>query len=110
MFYVIQHSDTELLEKYFFQYDSLSKKGEANIRHAAMMEDRLLMWKGLKQKYGTQAMSMPETGNKMIIWPIEHPDKIDSLRRTIGINQKIEDWAREIGAIYDPKMELPNKK
>jgi hypothetical protein len=89
VFFVIQHSNLELMEKYFPIFDSLARKGETNRIHVAMMEDRLLMWKGLKQKYGTQANSFKKTGDKMMIWPIEQPDKVDSLRKAVGFNNTI---------------------
>ena len=110
IFYVIDHSNLELIEKYFPKFDSLAKLGESNRKHVAMMEDRLLMWKGLKQKYGTQANSFQKTGNKLMIWPIEHPEKVDSLRKTIGFNNTVEENAKDMGAIYDPNAKLPDKE
>ena len=106
IFYVIQHSNLDLMEKYFPQYDSLAKIGEANRRHAAMMEDRLLMNKGLKQKYGSQAISNEKTGNKMKIWPIEHPEQVDSLRKAVGYKNTVKEQAKEMGAIYDPDAKI----
>ncbi len=106
IFYVIQHSNLDLMEKYFPQYDSLAKIGEANRRQAAMMEDRLLMNKGLKQKYGSQAISNEKTGNKMKIWPIEHPEQVDSLRKAVGYKNTVKEQAKEMGAIYDPDAKI----
>lgn len=109
IFFVIQHSNIDLMEKYFPAYDSLSRIGEANRKHAALMEDRLLMWKGLKQKYGTQAFSNENTNNKMVIWPISEPNKVDSLRKIVGFQNTIKEYAEDLGAIYDPNLKLPEK-
>ncbi|MBN2484385.1 MAG: hypothetical protein JXB34_00280, partial [Bacteroidales bacterium] len=70
IFYVLQHSNILLIEKYYPQLDSLAKISEANPKHAAMMMDRLLMSKGKKQIYGTQASSTLRADGKPAIWPI----------------------------------------
>jgi len=94
------------MEKYFPQYDSLAKIGEANSRLAAMMEDRLLMNKGVKQKYGSQAISNEKTGNKILVWPIEHSKQADSSRKAVGFKNTVKEQAKEMGAIYDPDTKL----
>jgi hypothetical protein len=74
-----------------------------------MMEDRLLMWKGLKQIYGTQATTSLRANKELVIWPIEDPDKVDSLRFNVGFEQSVLDNAKRLGAIYDPNEKLPKK-
>ena len=50
------------------------------------MEDRMLMNSGKPQKYGTQAYSLVEDGKTVIyIWPVEDPDKLDALRKSVGL-------------------------
>ncbi|PKP07837.1 MAG: hypothetical protein CVU08_15895 [Bacteroidetes bacterium HGW-Bacteroidetes-3] len=109
LFYVIQHSNIELMNKYFPQLDSLSKIGEADRGQAAFMQDRLLMWKGFKQIYGTQATTSLRTDKSLVIWPIMEPDKVDSLRRSIGFELSVSENAKRLGAIYNPAEELPKK-
>jgi hypothetical protein len=110
IFYVIQHSELDLMVKYFPQLDSLAQIGESSKIHAAMMEDRLLMEKGHKQKYGTQATSSLRQDEKIVIWPIEEPDKVDSLRKAAGFNLTVNENAIRLKADYNPDEKLPEEK
>lgn len=107
IFFVIQHSDVELMRQYFPSLKDLASKREAKATHAAMMEDRLLVNEGKKQIYGTQATSDSSTNGKAYIWPIENPDQVNQLRKEAGFDLTVEANARRLGAIYDPKRELP---
>src|SRR6478736_383429 len=84
IFCVIQHGEHEVMNEYFPQLDSLAQIGEASKTNAAMMEDRLLVWKGLKQKYGTQATRSLRADKVMVIWPIEDTAGVDRLRKEAG--------------------------
>ncbi|WP_367221552.1 DUF6624 domain-containing protein [Marinilabilia sp.] len=109
IFYVIQHSSIELMEKYFWQLDSLALLGEASRKNAAMMEDRLLMGKGLKQIYGSQATTNLRPDKSLVIWPVSQPDKVDSLRKSVGFELSVLENADRIGAVFNPNEELPIK-
>lgn len=102
LFYVIQHSKIEVMETYFPQLDSLSKIGEAERKHAAMMEDRLLMWRGQKQIYGSQATTTIRSDGQLVIWPVKNPNIVDSLRQAAGFEQTVSENAQRIGAFYNP--------
>jgi len=106
LYYVIQHSNLDLIEKYFPQLDRLAKIGEANKFDAATMEDRLLKWKGKKQKYGTQSDFI---NGRQAIWPIEFPDKVDSLRKTVGFKLTVNENAKRLNSVYNPNEKLPEK-
>jgi len=106
IFYIVQHSNEELLEKYFSQFKALADSGEANPRLCAMMEDRLLMWQGKKQIFGTQAADF-RPDKKMAIWPIEDPGNVDARRKKIGFNQTVEEYAKSMDVMFDPDEELP---
>ncbi len=108
-FFTVQHADKAMIEKYFPALQNLAVKGEANPLHSAMMEDRLLMYQGKKQIYGTQAADF-RADKQMAIWPIENPDSVNAIRQAIGFTQSIEAYAQEMEVIYDPKEKLPVKK
>lgn len=109
IFLVVQHSETEVMMKYFPQLDSLSKIGEASRIHAAMMEDRILMDRGQKQIYGTQATTTLSSDGKLVIWPIENPAIVDSLRKEIGFEQTVNENAKRMGATYNSLEKLSKK-
>lgn len=109
IFFVIQHSEAELIRQYFPSLKDLASRQEASPVHAAMMEDRLLVNDGKKQKYGTQATSDSTTNGKAYIWPVENPNIVNQLRKDAGFDLTVEANAKRLGAIYDPKRELPDR-
>jgi hypothetical protein len=107
-FYIVQHSDTTLMAKWFPEFKRLADIGEADKVHCAMMEDRLLMWRGKKQIYGTQASTFRED-KKIAIWPIEDPANVNERRRKIGFALTVEENAARLEAIYNENEQLPSK-
>lgn len=109
IFYVVQHSNLSAMEKYFPLLQQRAQEGEASKVHAAMMEDRILMWQGKKQIYGTQATTMGREDGRMAIWPIEDPENVNKRRAEVGMANTIEENAARLEAVYDPQAELPTK-
>ena len=111
MFLIIQHSEPETLGKYFPMFKAMADKGGASKTQACLMEDRLLMWNGKKQIYGTQASSNVRSDDmgKVVIWPIENPEEVNELRKAIGFSSTVEEYAERLGAIYDPNERLPEQ-
>lgn len=107
LFAVVQHSNLEMMEKYYPQLRALAVEGEASLIAAAMMEDRILMYKGKKQIYGTQATSELREDGSTAIWPIENPEEVNSLRASVGFEQTVEENAKRLEAEYNPDEQLP---
>lgn len=105
-FYTVQHADLELMEEWFPEFKKLAEKGEANPRQCAMMEDRLLMWKGKKQIYGTQAADFRED-KKMAIWPIEDVQNVNERRKNIGFESTVEEYAKVMDVLFNIDEKLP---
>jgi hypothetical protein len=110
IFYTIQHSDLALMDKYLPDLKRLAEMGEAKPIHAAMMEDRVLMNKGKKQIYGTQANDWFRADRKMAIWPIEDPAHVNERRKKVGFAKTVEEYAKNLPAEYNPADELPTKE
>ncbi|MFA9391504.1 MAG: DUF6624 domain-containing protein [Prolixibacteraceae bacterium] len=103
--YVIQHSDA--IEEFFPLIKEAGQKNEISMTLVAIMEDRLLMQKGLEQKYGTQSYGTKnmnaETGEEewnYYIWPIKDPENINSLRKSIGFTTTVQESAKRLGVVY----------
>lgn len=107
IFFVIQHAPLQVIETYFPQMKKLAQEGEANKILVAMMEDRLLMYQGKKQIYGTQATSMISQDGTLAIWPIENPEKVNERRKAIGFPETIEEYAGMLNATFNPNQALP---
>ena len=106
IFLVIDHSDLKIMNKYIGLFRVAVEKGYLSMNNFVTMEDRMLMNSGKPQKYGTQAYSLVEEGKTVIyIWPVEDPDKLDSLRKSVGLIP-IEDYLeivkqQNVEIIYD---------
>ena len=107
MFYVIQHTDLETVNKYYPQFKKLAKRGEASTKLCAMMEDRKLMWEGKKQIYGSQASNQLRPDGSYAIWPIENASKVNKRRKKVGFETMVEEAAAALNASYNPNEELP---
>ncbi|MFC6997787.1 DUF6624 domain-containing protein [Rufibacter roseus] len=107
LFFVVQHAPAKVIKQYLPQMQKQVKLGEANKTYAAMMEDRLLMYTGKKQKYGTQATSMLTEDGTMAVWPIKDPVNINKRRKEAGFKDTVEENAKRMNAKYNPDEKLP---
>jgi hypothetical protein len=92
-FLVIQHSTRRLREKYLPQIKSCAANGDLNLQEVALMEDRLLMESGEKQKYGTQVTS-DNTNDRWKLYPIEDIKNVNQRRKTMGLGP-LEDYVKQ---------------
>ncbi|QNL49215.1 hypothetical protein H8S90_21130 [Olivibacter sp. SDN3] len=102
---VLQHSDK--IPQYFPLVKEAGQKGEIPFRLVAMMEDRLLMYEGKEQLYGTQAKGMTVTNvekgkNEFIyfIWPVKDPANVNKRRQQAGFEDTIEENAKKMNIDY----------
>ncbi len=107
LYYVVQHSNTSTIRRYLPLMERQAQRGEASATGAATMRDRLLMFEGKKQRYGTQAANWVRPEGTTVIWPIQQPNKVNALRKKVGFRATVEQNAAELGAIYDPAEKLP---
>ncbi|MEM6843270.1 MAG: DUF6624 domain-containing protein [Bacteroidota bacterium] len=109
LFLVVQHADSETMQSYLPYLKKAVEVGEAKATWAATMEDRILMYEGKKQVYGTQASGRPKEdgSNEYFIWPIEEPETVNQRRAQIGFDLTVEENAARMNAIYNPNEKLP---
>ena len=107
IFYVVQHAPVEFMEEYYPQLEELVSRGDASKRHAAMMQDRILMYNNQKQIYGTQASNLVREDETMVMWPVKNPENVNTRREEVGIHGTIEEAAASMNAEYDPNEKLP---
>lgn len=101
---IIQHSDLKTIEKYFPLIKKANRKGDLENKYLALMEDRMLMYQGKEQIYGTQIAGRmfinPETkeeiGFKYFIWPLKDKTKVNELRKNVGFKDTIEELAKSM--------------
>ncbi|MCK6616081.1 MAG: hypothetical protein L6Q51_00390 [Cyclobacteriaceae bacterium] len=108
IFYIVQHSDLELMIKYHPELKRMASIGEARLAHSALMEDRILMHLGKRQIFGTQIFTSTITGDRFI-WPVDNSGLVNKRRFDVGITESVEEFAKRMGARYDPNEPLPKQ-
>ena len=91
--FVIQHASAEKITEYLPLLREATKNGDIPESLMALMEDRHLMYQGKEQIYGTQGSS---TNGVSYIWPIKDPENVNKLRKEIGLNETIEEYAKRL--------------
>jgi hypothetical protein len=84
LFLVIQHSDLSTQEKYLPLMREAVKNGNAKARDLALLEDRVAIFQGKMQIYGSQLFLSKET-NGYFIPPLADPDNVDKRREKVGL-------------------------
>jgi hypothetical protein len=85
LFMVIQHSDLPVQEKYLPVIREAVASGRAQPRHLALLEDRVALREGRKQRYGTQLKWDVRTKGYQLA-PLEDPDHVDERRQAVGLS------------------------
>jgi hypothetical protein len=66
--------------------------------HAAYLEDRIALFEGRPQRYGSQWIDDPRDGLARP-WTLAYPDRVDELRRSVGL--------KPLPSIPPPGPEVP---
>ena len=107
VYLVVQHAGRAVIAQHLPALRKRVQQGKAAATDAATMEDRLQMFSGKKQRYGTQATSMVRPDGTQVIWPVQHPARVNRYRQQRGFATTVEQNAAELGAQYDPNERLP---
>lgn len=110
VFLVVQHSSRALMTQYLPTLRRLAQHGEAWATDAAMMEDRVRMLSGKKQRYGTQTANWVRKDGTRVMWPIQQPARVNHYRQQLGFPTTVEQDAADLGAQYDPHERLPRPR
>ena len=87
---VIQHAPLELQRKYLPLFRQAAAKGDLAKETVAMMDDRIAMFEGRPQKYGSQIVE----GR---LYRLLDPEKVDMWRSEMDM-QPLDDYLRQMGA------------
>lgn len=98
---IIQHAPLTKQEQYFPLIDAAAQKGEMRKSSWAMMVDRIRMYKGQPQIYGSQVVRDEATGG----WKfheIEDEANVNKRREEVGL-EPLEVYAGRMGVVWKPK-------
>jgi hypothetical protein len=100
-FFIIQHSDLSLQEKYLPIIKLACENNEAHWSNYAYLYDRVQVSKKKPQRYGTQVKIDPVT-NKKELCPLEDAVRINEIRRKVGLGP-IENYVKQFGIEFNPE-------
>lgn len=107
-FLVVQHAGLADQQKYIGRYRDAVTAGEASKSNLALLEDRILIREGKKQRYGTQA----DTKSGVSILPTEDEESLDARRKDMGlppICEYLKYFVRQHGKVTYPRCVDPSR-
>jgi hypothetical protein len=84
LFMVVQHSTPEERKKYLPVMRDAVKAGKAKGSSLALLEDRVALYEGRPQLYGSQ-LSWNMITNEYYVQPLADPDHVDERRAALGL-------------------------
>lgn len=82
---IIDHASLKEQKKFLPLLREAAGRGVISAYKLATLEDRVAMYEERPQRYGTQSYQTNVGGETVIyVWPVEHPEQLDSLREAIG--------------------------
>lgn len=104
---IAQHAigDPPFMRRCLSLLQRAGRDDEAPLWQAAMLEDRIRMFEGRRQIYGSQ-FQQDENG-EMIPYPIGNPEEVDERRRAVGLPPLQEKWAELKEQAAREKTPLP---
>ena len=105
-FFILQHTELKVIEKYYPKVKKAWKKGDYDSIDYAMLTDRLLMYKGKDQIYGTQIMMRTDHKkypNKYILYPVKDFKNVNKRRKEMGFKETVEEYVKRHSGAFIPK-------
>jgi hypothetical protein len=103
---VLQHSSLATQVKHLPNMREAFKNKKTDGYDLAIVEDKVLLRQGKKQKYGSYLIS---SGKKYFLAPVEDPANIDQIRITLGL-VPLDEYLRNYGLRWDLKKYEDNLK
>lgn len=85
LFFVIQHAAPDIIDRYISLFESAVMNDEIPRELYAKMYDRQQMYAGKPQRYGTQRVRKDVATKEMVLWKLEDPENVNSLRKEMNL-------------------------
>lgn len=96
---ILRNAPGEKLEKHLDIVINAYENGTANPADAAYIHDKVLMYQGQEQLYGTQIAFNPEKGINDV-YPIKDETNVNERRKKMGLGN-LEDALKKMGIQYE---------
>lgn len=114
---VIDHADLDMQKRCLPLIEDQVKAGRLPASNYATLFDRMRMREGLPQRYGTQTVSHTRlidgdstyVEKSAALWPVENPEKVDSLRAAVGLIPlgeylRLVETTSGVPCVWDPAL------
>ena len=105
-FLVLQHSFKEAMANYYFDLKTAVNEGEMKPNKLALYQDRLLLYFGLPQVYGTQIKHSKE---RIYLYRLWSPEGVNERRKAIQLIP-IEDYPGNYGLDFEQELKSQKTK
>lgn len=92
---VIQHADVETQKKYLPMFMEGAKRGDITKEGVAMLEDRINLFEGKPQRYGSQIVE--DEQGKPMLYQLLDASKVDEWRQKMGM-EPLDDYLKKMNA------------
>jgi hypothetical protein len=90
-----QHAPLDLQEECLPLLEDAVSRDDASRRDLAYLMDRVLMFRGQPQVYGTQYL---DKNGILTLWTVQEPGGLDQRRAALGLEPEAQNWARLLAA------------
>jgi len=90
-----QHAPPDMQEQWLPVLEDAVARGDASPRDLAYLQDRVLMYRGEPQLYGTQYLVRDGV---LTLWRVQDPDGLDERRAALGLEPEARNRARLLAA------------
>lgn len=104
IFLVIQHAGVDYMNKYANYVEDAYKKNLVPVGAYIVFVDRMKMYSGKPQVYGSQIIIIKDV---LYMWPIEDVENLEARRKTAGL-PSIEDYIKGFGkdVVWDKSTKI----
>ena len=105
-FYILQHTEFEVMNKYYPLVKKVWKKGDYSSISYAMLTDRILKYKGKKQIYGTQltwSTFDKKYPSQYYLYPVKDFKNVNKRRKEMGFTTTVEENVKRFPNGFIPK-------
>ena len=92
---VVQHSDLDTQKEFYPFLCKAAEQGELSMEDIALLEDRIALFEGKPQRYGSQIVE-DSTGER-VIYTLLNTDSVDIWRAAVGLNP-LKEYAKQMNA------------
>jgi len=105
-FYVLQHTEFEVMNKYYPLVKKVWEKGDYSSISYAMLTDRVLKYKEKKQIYGTQltwSTADKKYPSQYYLYPVKDFNNVNKRRKEMGFTTTVEENVKRFPNGFIPK-------